>query len=82
MEELAGKVAVAGVTYSIIEIILCFTLGKALNKMWILICAIQFIVYIGTWAITYPEELRLILHESKRVVLGEFFDDLPVGTYF
>ena len=81
LEEVAGKVAVAGVTYSILEIVFCFTLGKALNKMWILICAIQFIVYIGTWAITYPEELRLILHESKRVVYGEFFDDLPVGMY-
>ena len=81
LKELASKVAIAGVSYSILEIILCFTLRKALNKMWIFICAIQFIVYIGTWSIQYPEELRFLLYELKRVVNGEFFDDLPVGEY-
>ena len=46
---LAKNVAIAGMTYSILEIVLCFVLGKALNKMWILVCATQFVVYMGTW---------------------------------
>ena len=47
--DLAKNVAIAGMTYSILEIIFCFVLGKALNKMWILVCATQFVVYMGTW---------------------------------
>ena len=34
------KAATAGIVVVIIEVVLCFTLKKALNAMWILITAI------------------------------------------
>ena len=81
LEKLADNAAIAGATYSIIEIIACLTLGKALNRMWILVCATQFIVYMGVWLIQYPEALRFLLYELKRATLGEIIDDLKVGEY-
>ena len=61
------------------QIGLLFTLGKALKSMWILINALQFLVYISLWASTTPLFVRVTLNELKRVILGEFLDDISFG---
>ena len=44
----AAKTAAAvGTSLTILQLILLFFIGKAITSMWILILAIQFIVYIG-----------------------------------
>ena len=47
--------------------------------MWILILTLQFFVYIAMWQVRYPSMIHFLLYELKRVTLGEFIDDLPVG---
>ena len=37
--------------------------------------AFQFLAFIGVWQIAYPDLLRITLHEIKRIILAEFFDD-------
>ena len=47
--------------------------------MWILINALQFIVFIGMWLINMPSSLRQIFDQLKRIVTGEFLEDLQIG---
>lgn len=54
MADTAEKI---GMFASAFEIIMCFFLGKALESMWTLIYAMQFMVYIGMWQINYPAQL-------------------------
>ena len=49
--------------------------------MWILINTVQFIVYMSLWQINFPQLLRIFFIELKRIVLAEFFDDLPIGEW-
>ena len=77
-----GKV-VAGVggAIAIWQIIMLFSLGKALKSMWILIDALQFLVYISMWTIAYPTLVRITLSELRSAALGEFFDGIDFGMY-
>ena len=61
------------------EIVLIFLAKKFLISMWILILTLQFFVYIAMWQVRYPSMIHFLLYELKRVTLGEFIDDLPVG---
>ena len=63
----------------IIEIIICFIAGEALNSMWVLINALQFIVVISTWNINIPIGVMMFFNVLNRVVQGEFIDDLQIG---
>ena len=49
--------------------------------MWILINTVQFIVYMSLWQIEFPEFLRIFFLELKRIVLAEFFDDIPFADW-
>ena len=73
---MAQTAATVGLFATVFEIALCFILGKALEAMWTLIYAMQFLVYIGMWNINYPKKLQFFFYELKRVALGEFVDDL------
>ena len=57
IKAMAETAAAVGMFATAIEIILCFVLGKALEAMWTLIYAMQFLVYIGMWQIAYPKKL-------------------------
>lgn len=61
---------------------MCFALGKVINSMWILILTVQFIVYMSLWQIEYTPLLTVFFKELKRIVLAEFFDDIPIGSWF
>ena len=50
--------------------------------MWILINALQFIVYISVWLINIPDRARIVLDQQKRIVNGEFMDDLEISKNF
>ena len=63
---------------TVFELTMCFILGKALEAMWTLIYAMQFLVYIGMWNINYPHHLKFFFAELKRIALGEFVDDLGI----
>ena len=73
---MAQTAATVGLFATVFEIALCFVLGKALEAMWTLIYAMQFLVYIGMWNINYPRKLQFFFDELKRIALGEFVDDL------
>ena len=47
--------------------------------MWTLLHTVQFVVYIGLWQIDLPSKTKIIFSLLKRVVLGEFIDDLEIG---
>ena len=48
--------------------------------MWILINTLQFLVFIGAvWQIDYTRGTQLFLTELKKIVFGEFVDDLKIG---
>ena len=64
---------------SILELVICLSISKSLNSMWPLINTIQFVVFIAMWKIKYPNNLRFIMHELKRISMGEFLDGLPIG---
>ena len=76
IEEMAATAAAVGMFATIFELAMCFVLGKALEAMWTLIYAMQFLVYIGMWQIAYPRRMQLFFEELKRIALGEFLDDL------
>ena len=63
---------------TVFELVMCFILGKALEAMWTLIYAMQFLVYIGMWNIKYPNHLKFFFAELKRIALGEFVDDIGI----
>ena len=73
---MAATAAAIGLFATILELALCFVLGKALEAMWTLIYAMQFLVYIGMWQIAYPKRLQFFFDELKRIALGEFVDDV------
>ena len=75
---MASTATKVGLTATVIEIALCFVLGKALDAMWTVVYAMQFLVFIGMWQINYTNRLRFFLEELKRIALGEFFDDLGI----
>ena len=70
-----------GVGLSIGEVIACFAFSRVLSLMWILINALQLIVFLGIWQILYPSFLKVVLSELKRVSWGEFFDDIKIGEH-
>ena len=76
---MASTAAKLGVTLSFGEIFACFAFGKVLSFMWILINALQLIVFMGIWQILYPDFLQVVLAELRRVSWGEYFDDLEIG---
>jgi len=61
------------------EIVIIMAFKKVLFSMWVLILTLQFFVYMATWQVRYPGKLHFILYELKRIALGEFMDDLPLG---
>ena len=67
---------------SILELAICLSLSKSLNAVWPLINTFQFVVFIALWNIKYPKYLRRVLHEMKRIALGEYLDDLELGDKF
>ena len=71
--------AAVGVTLSLGEIIACFASGKMLTFMWILINAVQILVFLGIWQILYPDFIKVVLSELRRVSWGEYLDDLEIG---
>ena len=46
---MAATAATVGLLASALEISICFVLGKALEAMWTIVYAMQFLVYIGMW---------------------------------
>mmetsp|Transcript_1153 Transcript_1153/g.1718 ORF Transcript_1153/g.1718 Transcript_1153/m.1718 type:complete len:185 (+) Transcript_1153:2442-2996(+) len=48
--------------------------------MWVLILTLQFFVFIAVWNIRFPKITRFLLHELRKISLGEFIDDLEVST--
>ena len=75
---MAETAAAVGMFATVFELAMCFVLGKALESMWSLIYAMQFLVYIGMWQIAYPKRLNFFFAELKRIALGEFVDDLGI----
>lgn len=71
-----------GVAASIWEIVILFSLNKALFSMWILIHVLQFYVYMSMWMSQYPAETRFLLMELRKIALGEFMDDLEISNDF
>ena len=69
----------SGATITIIELITCFSLKKALYVNWLLITNLQLFVYINDWNLLYPRFLQALMKEFRRITLGEFVDDLEVG---
>ena len=63
----------------LIEVLLLFVAKKLIFSMWVLIMTLQFFVFIARWQIKYPHRLRFLLHEFRRIALGEFMDDLDFG---
>ena len=49
--------------------------------MWTLILTLQFFVYIASWNIRFPPITRFLLHELRKISLGEFLDDLEIGKH-
>ena len=46
---MAATAATVGILSTAFELGLCFVLGKALEAMWTVVYAMQFLVYIGMW---------------------------------
>ena len=47
--ETAETAANVGVAVSIWQVLLFFSLGKAMKSMWVLVNVLQFVVYISLW---------------------------------
>ena len=77
--ELVKAYSAAGLSYCILELIVCFSLNKSLTSMWILVNTSQFLAFISMWLIQLPTYTRLMLNEFRRIYLGEFIDDLEFG---
>lgn len=46
---MAAAAVTAGLLASVVEIVICFILGKALEAAWTIVYAMQFLVFIGMW---------------------------------
>ena len=66
-QALAQAAAGVGVPLSVGEIIACFFFGEVIASMWILVSALQLIVFLGMWKILLPRFLKLVFFELKRV---------------
>ena len=77
MEATAASV---GIAMSIWEIVLIFAFKKVLFSMFVLILSLQFLVYISFWNVMYPINTHFVLHELKRIAIGELFEGLEIGT--
>ena len=80
--ELSRAVAVFGASTSILEIVICTVMNKSLHTVWILVDTLQFFAFLSTWQIPYEPITKNILRELRRVVLGEYMDDLDIGKRF
>lgn len=65
---------------SIIEVLLIFFAKQFIFSMWVLILTLQFFVFIAVWQINYPRRIKLLITEFRRMALGEFMDDLDIGS--
>ena len=74
--ETAAKIGIAA---TITEIVVLFAAKKLIFSMWVLILTLQFFVFIAVWQIRYPDRIRFLLHEFRRIALGEFLDDIDFG---
>ena len=68
-ELIARVTQVVIVTLPLWMILLYCCIGKAINKIWILNNAVQFIVYIGLWKINVSRLLEYVLLELKKITL-------------
>lgn len=62
------------------QFILLFFVGKAINSMWLLILAVQFIAYMTQWQINFNDSTRTFATELKKLALAEYFDDFEFST--
>ena len=65
---------------SLWEIIFIFVFKKVLFSVWLLVLLLQILVYMATWQVKYPPTARILLFELKRIVLGEFMDDIEFAS--
>ena len=77
---MAATASSVGKGFSFLEIIALFGLGKTINSMWILLNALQFLVYIYMWNVRVSPICKVILVELKRITMGEYLDDLQIGN--
>ena len=70
--ELLEEVAKGGSTITILELIVSFSLKKALYANWILITNFQLFIFINDWSVVYPKNLQALMMEFRRITLGEF----------
>lgn len=77
---MADTAAQVGIATSIWEVVMLFFFKKILFSLWILILMLQFFVFMALWQVRYPPNTRFLLFELRRIVLGEFMDDLEVGA--
>ena len=49
IKDMAAAAVTVSLFASAFEITLCFVLGKALESMWTVVYAMQFLVYLGMW---------------------------------
>ena len=79
---MAEAAAAVGVTASAGELILCLFFDEFIAGMWILINALQLVVFLGIWQILFPHFLKVVLFELKRVSWGEYIEDFEIVQYF
>eukprot|EP00353_Schmidingerella_taraikaensis_P012373 CAMPEP_0185571574 /NCGR_PEP_ID=MMETSP0434-20130131/3613_1 /TAXON_ID=626734 ORGANISM="Favella taraikaensis, Strain Fe Narragansett Bay" /NCGR_SAMPLE_ID=MMETSP0434 /ASSEMBLY_ACC=CAM_ASM_000379 /LENGTH=362 /DNA_ID=CAMNT_0028187075 /DNA_START=218 /DNA_END=1303 /DNA_ORIENTATION=+ len=77
--ELAASIATTSLTVTCVEFAILLAFNKVLTSMWIFILTLQFLLYIAIWKINLPEITRIVLFELRKVALGEFFDNIPIG---
>ena len=82
ISDMAETAVAVGLVSTIVELSICFVLGKALEAMWTMVYAMQFLVFIGMWQIGYTNRLRFFFEELKRIALGEFLDYLGLEERF
>ena len=82
ISDMAETAVAVGLVSTVVELSICFVLGKALEAMWTMVYAMQFLVFIGMWQIGYTNRLRFFFEELKRIALGEFLDDLGLEERF
>ena len=80
--ELQKAALAAGASISIGEVIACTVMNKSLHSIWILVDSLQFFAFMSTWQIAYEPVTKTIITELRRVVLGEYTEDLELGKNF
>ena len=77
--ELDEAARAAGASLSIWEILAFTVMNKSLHSVWILVETLQFFAFLSMWQIVYEPVTKVVLEELKRIVLGEYMDDLDIG---